>query len=127
MSASKHFLLTILLPFFMFCASLASANNIAITGQGLTGKNTTTDVVNIQLSLSWENSWFDTGAPAANANWDAAWVFAKFSKWSAATSTWSAWSHCTLSKTPGDRTRAGRITNYRGLFAVRALRRRGCG
>jgi len=60
--------------------------------------------MDIQFNVSWDNSWFDAGAPTSTANWDAAWVFAKFSKWTAASSSWSAWAHCTLSKTAGDHT-----------------------
>ena len=82
----------------------AYANNIAVANVLVGNQVTGTPSYNIQFDVSWDNSWFTTGAPSSTANWDAAWVFAKFSKWNSGTSTWSAWAHCTLSKTAGNHT-----------------------
>ena len=66
-------LLSLLLVFILRTAALA--NNIAVSSIALTGQNTTSDFTFVRFNLSWENSWrFATGP----ANWDAAWVFAKF-------------------------------------------------
>lgn len=94
----------------VFYPARALANNISITAQDLVGKNTGTHVGDIQFTVAWDNSWCDInaacsgGVPDQYSNWDAAWVFAKFSKWNAVTSSWSDYSHCTLSATDGDHT-----------------------
>jgi formylglycine-generating enzyme required for sulfatase activity len=98
------------LVFFIFLGGSAFANNLSLSSPSLTGKNTGTQVWDIQFTASWDNSWCDSGDPCngdastQSANHDAVWLFAKFSKWSSSTSSWSAWAHCTLSKTGGDYT-----------------------
>lgn len=69
----------------------ANANNIQVTNISLTGQNTTNKTVQVQFTVSWENSWRVSAGPG---NWDAAWVFIKFRKGSN-----NAWSHCSLLNT----------------------------
>lgn len=66
-------LLAVFLLLFPF--SMIYANNIQISGISLSGQNTTNHTVQVQFSVSWENSWRIAGGPA---NWDAAWVFVKY-------------------------------------------------
>ncbi|MEG1499313.1 MAG: SUMF1/EgtB/PvdO family nonheme iron enzyme [Bacteroidales bacterium] len=49
------------------------ANNIQVVSPLLVNKNTTQGTVYIQCDVFWEHSWRRN----MNANWDAAWVFAK--------------------------------------------------
>lgn len=64
------------LPLLLFlCTGIACANNIQVTNVVLTDQNTTTGTTVIEFDLSWENSWRIGVGPA---NYDAAWVFAKF-------------------------------------------------
>lgn len=58
----------------LFAASIASANNIQVTGVSLS-KNAGSTSATVQFNLSWENSWRVTTGPA---NHDAAWVFVKY-------------------------------------------------
>ncbi|MDR0982320.1 MAG: SUMF1/EgtB/PvdO family nonheme iron enzyme [Culturomica sp.] len=73
------------------------------------------DTVVISISLSWDNSWRD------EFNWDAVWVFGKYSKGAK-----GAWNHLKLSPTghimpPGFTYDAGNINanNAGGLFLMR--------
>jgi formylglycine-generating enzyme required for sulfatase activity len=72
MLSSKTLLLLFVFGLFV---GTAHANNIQISNLTLTGKNTTSDFVDVKFDLSWENSWRTSSAPN---NWDAAWVFIKF-------------------------------------------------
>ncbi|WP_055443009.1 SUMF1/EgtB/PvdO family nonheme iron enzyme [Lacinutrix himadriensis] len=58
----------------LFCY-FSFANNITVSNISLENVNSASNYVFIEFDLSWENSWRVTGGPA---NWDAAWVFAKF-------------------------------------------------
>lgn len=78
--------------FLLFPGSL-SANNISVSNVTLTGATSTT--VLVQFDLSWDNSWRLSAGPA---NWDAAWVFVKFS----ASGGSGPWEHATLN--PGSHT-----------------------
>lgn len=51
------------------------ANNISVTNVSALSANTNTGTIQIKFDLAWENSWRVAAAPA---NWDAAWVFAKY-------------------------------------------------
>lgn len=79
--------------FFLLCPGSLSANNIAVSNVTLTGATSTT--VLVQFDLSWDNSWRLSAGPA---NWDAAWVFIKFS----ASGGSGPWEHATLN--PGSHT-----------------------
>ncbi len=94
-------------PFFIFLLfniSAAFANGLALSNMTLVNRDTTAHTYDVQLDITWNNSWFITGAPSSTANWDAAWVFVKYSVWDTGTSAWGDWNHCTLSKTPGNYT-----------------------
>lgn len=62
------------------------ANNLTITNVNLTGATSTT--IQVQYNMFWDNSWRDL------ENWDAAWVFVKYS-----TNGGLNWAHATLSST----------------------------
>ena len=67
-----------------------NANNIRVSNVTTTGKNITSDFIQVQFDLSWENSWRTT---TGSSNWDAAWVFVKFRIGS------GAWQHAWLNDT----------------------------
>ena len=106
-----------------FCLSPAFANNLAITNVSLADQDTTGNTYDIEFDTAWDNSWRIAAAPAAAANWDAAWVFAKFRKWSSG--AWGNWTHCTLlnsgSVTPAGSTITLDSTGgvYKGAFIYR--------
>lgn len=78
--------------FFMsglFFCPLVRANNLAISNASLTSQSTTNSTVKVQFDISWSNSWRN------NTNYDAAWVFVKYS-----TDSGTTWNHATL-KTSG--------------------------
>ncbi|MEM7368779.1 MAG: SUMF1/EgtB/PvdO family nonheme iron enzyme [Bacteroidota bacterium] len=61
---------------FLVCVPVfLLSNNIQINNVSLTGQNTTDDYYMIEFDLSWENSWRTS---TMESNWDAAWVFVKF-------------------------------------------------
>ena len=62
---------------------VAFANNVQISNVTITGAQPAEDYTLVQFDLSWENSWRLATAPA---NWDAVWVFVKYSN--DAGSTW---------------------------------------
>ncbi len=74
-------------------------NNIQVSNLRLTGQNTTNDFTYIRFDVSWDNSWRLNAAPA---NWDAAWLFAKFRLKSGNT-----WRHCSLNWVDGTGTGDG--------------------
>jgi formylglycine-generating enzyme required for sulfatase activity len=67
-----------------FALSSLFANNLNITNVSLTGATSTT--IQVQYNMFWENSWRDA------ENWDATWVFIKYS-----TNNGSTWAHAALS------------------------------
>ncbi len=79
------------------------ANGIAVSNPFLAAQDIAAHTYDIQFDVTWQNSWYITGAPEST-NWDAAWVFAKFSRWDPGAGTWGDWTHCTLSKTAGNHT-----------------------
>jgi len=72
----------------------AWANNLAVTSVQLVNKSTWS--YDVSFNLSWDNSWRTAGAPSASANWDAAWVFVKFSTRTAGSTTLGPWNHASL-------------------------------
>lgn len=66
----------------------AFANNVVVNNITLTGQNTGSDFTFVQFDITWDNSWRVSAGPA---NYDAAWVFVKFSTNGSAT-----WNHATL-------------------------------
>jgi formylglycine-generating enzyme required for sulfatase activity len=84
-------------------ARAANMNVSAITlGTAASG------VRNIGFNVSWTKSWRD------GTNWDAAWVFAKYSVYSAG--AWGVWTHCKLSATSSDHTAPTGVTIDSGLY-----------
>ncbi|MFH1094215.1 MAG: SUMF1/EgtB/PvdO family nonheme iron enzyme [Candidatus Omnitrophota bacterium] len=117
--------------FLFFCLWLMAcglepvfANNTAVENVSLVDKDTGAHTYDIKLDISWDNSWFIAGAPSAAANWDAAWVFAKYSVYSGG--SWSNWAHCTLLNTgytapSGSQISFGATSSvYKGAFIYRS-------
>ena len=67
----------VLVFFLVLINGTAGANNLVIDDISL--ENLTASTVDVEFDISWENSWHTSGAPSITANWDAAWVFIKFS------------------------------------------------
>ena len=84
-------------------AATGRANNLAISNVILTNQDTTNDTYDIQFNISWDNSWRDAGADGTTAtedkNWDAAWVFVKYSVYNSSTNSWGDWHHASLDNT----------------------------
>lgn len=77
---------------FLFCllSSIhAYANNITASNVSLVDQSTSAGTVDVQFDISWDNSW------RTSTNYDAAWVFVKYS-----TDGGTTWAHATL-KTSG--------------------------
>lgn len=78
----KRIMRILLCVALLFNSSFSNANNIQVSNVSLTGQNITAGPNNsanfnlVQLDLSWQNSWRTSSAPN---NWDAAWVFVKYS------------------------------------------------
>lgn len=79
----------IMLCVLFFASPPAEANNLAVSSVSLTGVSVGSGTAKVQFNLSQENSWRDA------ANYDAAWVFVKYS-----TDAGVTWNHATL-KTSG--------------------------
>lgn len=77
--------------FFLLIPAILYANNISVYNTLLGTYDTDANTRIIQLSVSWENSWRDS------YNWDAAWVFVKYS-----TDNGATWKSATLKATDGD-------------------------
>lgn len=73
----------------LLLSSSLSANNISVSNISLENLNEVSNWVHIEFDLQWENSWRLSVGPA---NWDAAWVFAKFRV------NGGSWAHCILSQ-----------------------------
>lgn len=66
-----------LLLYFLFCVCPLHANNIDISNINLTEQSTSDHYTIVQFVLLWENSWrMSNDVPY---NWDAVWVFVKYS------------------------------------------------
>lgn len=85
--------LSFFLGIWLFLPGIFLGNNLQIENIELTGQNPGQDFTLIKFDLSWENSWRINVGPA---NWDAAWVFAKFRIGS------GEWQHATLNYLTGD-------------------------
>jgi len=104
-------------------AGTARANNLAVSSATLVSQSTWT--YDVSFNISWNNSWYANGAPSLSANWDAAWVFVKFSTRTAGGSAWGPWGHATLLGS-GDTIPAGAQEKYgdtggvhKGVFLYR--------
>jgi len=84
----------LLLVFFFFLSAIRStlyANNITVSNVAITGQSTSAQACKVQFGISWDNSWRNA------INYDAVWVFVKYSTDSGAT-----WAHATLKSADGD-------------------------
>ncbi|OGF47660.1 MAG: hypothetical protein A2452_03255 [Candidatus Firestonebacteria bacterium RIFOXYC2_FULL_39_67] len=111
---------------FLLSITTAFANNVVVSNVSLVDKDTGADTNDIKFDIAWDNCWFTAGAPSATANWDAVWVFAKFSKSTDGGTTWSDGAHCTLLNT-GNTVPAGSQMSfgmtgaaYKGAFIYRS-------
>ncbi len=99
--------------FWILVSATALANNISVSNVTLTGQNSGNGTTQIQFDLGWENSWRISIGPA---NYDAAWVFAKFRVNN------GEWQHCTLntggSSSPGGVTLS--VEDNVGAFVYRS-------
>jgi formylglycine-generating enzyme required for sulfatase activity len=85
----------------------ASANNLQITNISLTGADFVNHFTKIEFDVSWDNSWRDV------INWDAVWIFAKYS-----TDLGLTWSQAWLNTTPGNHTIPGAAALSVGLTNI---------
>jgi len=122
----KIIILTVLMAAGLaLTARPALANNLDVGNVTLADQDTNNDTYDIEFDIGWDNSWYISGAPSLTANWDAAWVFAKFSKYSGG--EWTDWAHCTLLNTGGVAATGSQLTFadnegdtvYRGAFIYR--------
>jgi formylglycine-generating enzyme required for sulfatase activity len=80
-----------LLASMMLIVQCSFANNLQIANVALTAADYVNNYTMIEFDISWENSWRD------NSNYDAAWVFIKYSMDNGIT-----WNHAWLNTTPGN-------------------------
>jgi len=87
---------------FVFCllssvfCSLAYANNISVTNALLGAQDTSAHTMIVQFDISQDNAWYDA------VNYDAAWVFIKYS-----TDSGTTWAHATLKVTDANNLTSG--------------------
>jgi formylglycine-generating enzyme required for sulfatase activity len=91
--------LSLILVFLFLGLSETYANNVAISNVYTLGKNTAQDYQLVNFDITWDNSWKVSGGPN---NWDAAWVFIKYSRKSD-----NIWHHATLHHVDGTGTADG--------------------
>ena len=92
----------------------AFANNLAVTNTTLASQDTSADTVTLQFDISWSNSWRDA------VNYDAAWVFIKYS-----TDSGTTWNHATL-KTSGTNPSGFSTGSGTGISIVVPTDKKGC-
>jgi formylglycine-generating enzyme required for sulfatase activity len=87
----KNFLFFICFLFFAFCFLIdkTEANNLSVSSVSLGNVSLGQATATVQFNISWDNSW------RTDTNYDAAWVFVKYSK-----DAGVSWNHATL-KTSG--------------------------
>jgi len=78
----------LLLALTLLGSTALRANNIQVSNVTLVNPNTTDQTVDVQFTVSWENSWRTSSDPAT---WDAAWVFVKYRD-----AFTGVWQHCRL-------------------------------
>ncbi len=91
MKTLTNIIIGLVLTIFSYSNNLqvTSATRVQITGDAADAKS------GVQFSISWDNSWFVSGAPA---NHDAAWVFIKFRECG---DLGADWEHALLEVTSG--------------------------
>ena len=76
-------------------------NNISVSNTKLMNKNHTDHTVLVNFDIAWENSWRTSSGPS---NWDAAWIFIKYSIKNA-----NDWHHATLNWVDGSGANDGHV------------------
>jgi formylglycine-generating enzyme required for sulfatase activity len=107
MKRTLCFLLTL-----FFAQLYANANNLQITNITLTGADFVNNYTRIEFDVSWDNSWRDA------INWDAVWLFVKYSS-----DNGDTWYHAWLNTTPGNHTAPSGATLTVGLTNISATDR----
>jgi len=107
---SKNYFSKIALALFLLFSISGSANNVEITGTSVTGSD-------ITFTISWENSW---NASVAPANWDGVWVFVKYQDCNT-----RVWAHAGLSTLAGDHSTSAPlqvdpVSDGKGVFIRRS-------
>jgi hypothetical protein len=113
----KIVILVFCLVTWSFSQESVFANNIAVENVSLVDRDTVNNTYDIQFDISWNNSWWTALVPSATANWDAAWVFAKYSTYSAG--SWSDWAHCTVSSAGAQTPAMDFSADNKGVFIYR--------
>ncbi|MDP8212432.1 MAG: SUMF1/EgtB/PvdO family nonheme iron enzyme, partial [Candidatus Zapsychrus exili] len=80
------FFILIAVVAFSFMANQAMANNLSIENFEVYSTDATTNTITFSCDISWENSWRNV------TNYDAVWVFLKYS-----TNAGATWSHASMS------------------------------
>jgi formylglycine-generating enzyme required for sulfatase activity len=91
----------------LLCGFRANSNNLQIANVSVTGADFVNDYTKIEFDVSWDNGWRDA------INWDAAWVFAKYS-----TDAGLTWHHAWLNTTPGNHTVPAGVSLSVGLTNI---------
>jgi len=84
--------LSVILTLILIFPIMLTANNLVLENSTISEVNYTDQTADIQFDISWENSWRENGdgTEFSSDNWDAAWVFAKYSV------SGGNWNHCSL-------------------------------
>ena len=80
--------MVLLLIFAFFWPSTCFSNNVSVSGVSLGAINGAGSYSLVEFDVGWENSWRVSSGPS---NWDAVWLFVKFSKDGGTT-----WEHASL-------------------------------
>lgn len=86
-------------------AAPAYANNITVANVSGVSQSTSADTLQVEFDLSWNNSWRDS------TNYDAAWVFVKYS-----TDSGTTWVHATMATAGTNPSGVSRGTKSSGAF-----------
>ena len=98
--------------FFLLFSSVVFANGITLSNVSVVGWDTTAHTAQVKFDITWNNAWRDS------TNYDAAWVFIKYS-----TDAGATWNHATLAH-QGHKCTSGieivlptePVTGYKGAF-----------
>ncbi len=82
----KQFFGISLVTLLLYYSSPAFANALNISNVSFASKDTVADTITVQFDVTWSNSWRD------NVNYDATWIFLKYS-----TDEGTTWNHANLS------------------------------
>ncbi|MEI8011775.1 MAG: SUMF1/EgtB/PvdO family nonheme iron enzyme [Candidatus Omnitrophota bacterium] len=90
--------------FFLLLVGPASADGLKVSNAKLGVQDTASHTIAVQFDMTWNNAWRDSDASISSAkgNYDAAWVFIKYS-----TDGGTTWNHATLKAAGGTVTSLG--------------------